>query len=91
MPEVLFTIQLPDDSIRECYSPSTVIRDYFHSRETLPLAEFRRRSRLAYAEASERVRAKYGFSCSSASAQLSEIESWLQPFGEDAVIQILSI
>jgi uncharacterized repeat protein (TIGR04042 family) len=91
MPEVLFTIQLPDESTRECYSPSTVVRDYFTAREALPLAEFRRRSRLAYAEASERVRAKYGFACSSASTQLSEIETWLQPFADDAVIQILTI
>ena len=29
MPEVIFTIQLPDGSTKECYSPSSVVCRYF--------------------------------------------------------------
>jgi uncharacterized repeat protein (TIGR04042 family) len=57
----------------------------------MPLAEFVRRSRKALAEASERVRAKFGFGCSSAAAQLGEIEHWSRSYTQDAVIRIVSI
>ncbi len=91
MPEVLFTIQLPDGAEKQCYSPSTVVRDYFAAGEELPVAEFLERSRKAFAEASERVRAKYGFSCSSAASQLAEIEATTRSFPRDGTVRILSI
>ena len=91
MPEVLFTVQLPDGVTRECYSPSTVVCRYFTEGEEMPITEFVRRSRRALAEASERVRAKFGFSCGSAAAQLTEIERWSRSYAHDAVIRIVSI
>jgi uncharacterized repeat protein (TIGR04042 family) len=91
MPEVLFTIQLPDGATRDCYSPSTIVRDYFSSGEEMPVAEFLARSRRAYAEASERVRAKYGFACSSAASQLEEIEQTTRAYPGDGTIRILRI
>ncbi len=91
MPEVLFTVELPDGVTRECYSPSTVVCRYFAKGEEMPIAEFVRRSRRALAEASERVRAKFGFGCGSAAAQLTEIEQWTRSYAQDAVIRIISI
>jgi MSMEG_0570 family protein len=91
MPEVLFTIQLPDGTTRECYSPSTVVHRYFAAGEEMPVAEFVHRSRAALAAASERVRAKFGYSCSSASAQLAEIERWIRPEPSNAIIRIVSV
>jgi uncharacterized repeat protein (TIGR04042 family) len=91
MPEVIFTVELPDGATKECYSPSTVVRRYFAKGEEMPLVEFVRRSRKAFAEASERVRAKFGLACSSAAAQLSEIEHWSRSYTQDAVIRIVSI
>ena len=91
MSEVFFTVQLPDGATKECYSPSSVVRHYFVKDEEMPLAEFVRRSRKALAEASERVRAKFGFGCSSAAAQLSEIERWSRSYTHDVVIRIISI
>ena len=91
MPEVLFTVELPDGVTRECYSPSTVVCRYFAKGEEMPLAEFVRRSRKALAEASERVRAKFGFGCGNAAAQLSEIEHWSRSYAHDAVVRIISI
>ena len=91
MPEVLFTIELPDGARKECYSPSTVVRDYFAAGEELSVAEFLQRSREALAEASERVRAKFGFSCSSAASQLAEIETWTRAYSPDATVRVLTI
>jgi uncharacterized repeat protein (TIGR04042 family) len=91
MPEVIFTIELPDGATKECYSPSSVVRHHFAKGEEMPLSEFVRRSRKALAEASERVRSKFGFGCSSAASQLSEIEHWSRIYTQDAVIRIVSI
>ncbi len=91
MPEVLFTILLPDGVKKNCYSPSTVVRDYFKEGEEVAVSEFLTRSRKAYAIASERVMAKYGFACSSASVQLAEIEEMTRAFPDDALIGILKI
>jgi uncharacterized repeat protein (TIGR04042 family) len=91
MPEVIFTVQLPDGTTKECYSPSTIVRRYFIAGEEMPVAEFLQRSRAALAAASERVRAKFGYSCSSASAQLAEIERWISEEQSHAIIRIISV
>jgi uncharacterized repeat protein (TIGR04042 family) len=91
MPEILFTIELPDGATKECYSPSTVVRNYFATGEEMSVSEFLGRSRKALAEASERVRAKFGFSCSSASAQLAEIEQWTRAYPADGTVRILNL
>ncbi len=91
MPEVLFTIKLPDGEIRQCYSPSSVVKKYFTTGDELPVAEFLEKSRSALAEASERVRMKFGFSCSSAASQLEEIERFTRAFLPDQKINILDV
>jgi uncharacterized repeat protein (TIGR04042 family) len=75
MPEVRFSVRWPDDSVSDCYSPSTVIRDYLQAGERYALADFVDRSRTALHLASERVRRKYGYACSSAMDQLRRIEA----------------
>jgi uncharacterized repeat protein (TIGR04042 family) len=91
MPEVFFTIQLPDGARQDCYSPSSVVRSYFAKGEEMPVSEFRTRSRKALSDASERVRAKYGFSCTSAAAQLADIERWTLEYPNHATIRIIQI
>ena len=91
MPEVFFKVEFPDGATKECYSPSSVVRQYFAEGEQMPVGEFVRRSRKALTEASERVRAKFGFGCSSAAAQLSEIEQWSRSYADEAVIRVVSI
>ena len=75
MPEVRFTVRWPDDSVTDCYSPSTVIHDYLQAGERYPLDDFMQRSRTALNLASERVRVKYGYACSSAMDQLERLEA----------------
>ena len=91
MPQIVFTIQLPDGLTKECYSPSTVVRKHFCQGEEMSVAEFLIRSRKAFPAASERVRAKFGFACSSAAAQLADIEEWTHVYASDATVRILHI
>lgn len=74
MPEMRFRVRWPDASETLCYSPSLIIKDYFKPGERYALADFLTHSREALALASERVRQKYGYYCSSAMSQLDEIE-----------------
>jgi uncharacterized repeat protein (TIGR04042 family) len=91
MPEIIFTVQLPDGRTKECYSPSTVILQHFQQGEEMSVAEFVSRSRKAFPAASERVRAKFGFGCTSAASQLANIEEWARSYASDATIRILHI
>jgi uncharacterized repeat protein (TIGR04042 family) len=91
MPEVIFTVELSDGTTKQCYSPSSVVHRYFAPGEQMPVAEFLSRIRAALTAASERVRAKFGFSCSSASAQLVEIERWISSEPSHAIIRIVNM
>ncbi|UOA07122.1 MULTISPECIES: MSMEG_0570 family nitrogen starvation response protein [Methylobacter] len=75
MPEMHFRVRWPDQSTSLCYSPSLVIKDFLKPGETYELNDFVSRSRTALDIASERVRQKYGYTCSSAMSQLAEIET----------------
>jgi uncharacterized repeat protein (TIGR04042 family) len=75
MPEVLFRVRWPDGAAATCYSPSTVVKDYFAVGERYSVAEFVELSRTALTLASERVRAKFGVACSRAQGQLAAIEA----------------
>ncbi|MEV4779056.1 MSMEG_0570 family nitrogen starvation response protein [Burkholderia sp. LMU1-1-1.1] len=83
MPEVRFTVRWPDDSVSQCYSPSTVVHEYLRAGERYPLADFMARSRTALTLASERVRLKYGYACSSAMDQLARLEASAGRFEAD--------
>jgi len=91
MPEMTFRILWPDASESNNYSPSLVIADYFAPGEDISLAEFLTKIRAAMTIASDRVKAKYGFSCSRAQATLAAIESRAASFTAqpDARIKIL--
>ena len=75
MPEVHFRVRWPDGAVETCYSPSTIIKEFFVLGEPYPLEEFVSRSRSGLNAASERVRAVYGAGCSRAMAQLAAIEA----------------
>lgn len=73
MPEVSFTIRWPDGTVQPCYSPSRAIEDTLTPGAVYPVTEFLRRTSDALEEASERVRAKFGFACTAAAQQLEEL------------------
>jgi len=90
MPELHFHIRWPDGSCERCYSPSRVVRDYFSPCGSYALTEFVERSRMALGIASARVKAKYGFTCSSAMDQLSRIERRAERFTPTATVTVES-
>ena len=75
MPEMRFNIRWPDGHRESCYSPSLVVGDHLAPGESYALDDFVGRTRTALNIASERVREKYGFACSSAMDQLAHIEA----------------
>lgn len=93
MPEVRFIVRWPDASISNCYSPSTVVHDFLQAGERYPLADFMTRSRAALNLASDRVRLKYGYACSSAMDQLNQLEARALSFQSDidAVVTVVAL
>ena len=91
MPVTHFRIRWPDQSEAVCYSPSSVVMTHLDAGRTYPLAEFVHLTRAALVEASERVRTKYGYACSSAMDQLQAIEAVAARFHDqpDATVQVI--
>ena len=92
MPEMHFSIRWPDGTPERCYSPSLVVKDHLAAGASYALSDFLARSRTALIIASERVRKKYGFTCSRALGQLSRIEERAARFHAfpDAQVAVLS-
>lgn len=90
MPETTFTVRWPDGAEQRCWSPSLVVHDHLAVGASYPVEEFLARTRTALATASERVRARYGFACTAAAAQLAEIEdaAAASPPGEVRVLSM---
>ena len=83
MPELHFTVRWPDGSLERCYSPSRTVKDYLAPGESYAMPDFLRRTTSALEHASDRVRDRYGFACSSAAQQLEAIERSAAAFGQN--------
>ena len=69
MPEMTFTVRWPDGRVEDCYSPSLVMQDHLEVGAEYSGRRVRRPGpTTALEEAGERVRARYGFLCTSALA-----------------------
>ncbi|MGH3583245.1 MAG: MSMEG_0570 family nitrogen starvation response protein [Mycobacterium sp.] len=88
MPEMTFEVRWPDGSTQRCYSPSLVMHDYLHAGKSYTVHDFVDRSIQALGEASERVRAKFGFACTSAADTAERITTAAGRFPEHAVVEI---
>jgi len=74
MPEMHFRIEWPNGQVSRCYSPSYVVEEHLTAGESYAVDDFIARARTALEIGSERVRARYGFACTSALDQLRHIE-----------------
>lgn len=88
MPEMSLHIRWPDGSEDDCYSPSSVIRDFFAPGTAYPLGQFLDLSRTALSRASQRVEAVYGHPCSMAAAELARIEARGRAFAGQPAAQV---
>ncbi|OBF13710.1 MSMEG_0570 family nitrogen starvation response protein [Mycobacterium sp. ACS4331] len=91
MPEMTFDVRWPDGSVQSCYSPSLVMHDHLTTGGRYTVAEFLSRSGEALQQASERVRAKYGFACTSAAATADGIRHTASRFPGDAEVEITAM
>lgn len=91
MPEMSVTVRWPDGRVADCYSPSLVMHDHLEPGITYRVDEFTRRSATALAEASERVRAKYGFTCSASAASLDRIRATASRFDAADLVEVLDM
>lgn len=91
MPELIFTVRWPDGAVEDCYSPSLVVHDHLAAGRSYSVAEFERRSTGALQQASERVRAAYGFPCSRAAASARRIRARAAGLAADAVVVVIGI
>lgn len=91
MPEMTFDVQWPDGRVQRCYSPSLVMHDYLTSGSDYTVADFVDRSATALQQASERVRAKFGFACTSAAASTEQIIAAATQYPADATIRVVAM
>ncbi|MFT0172619.1 MSMEG_0570 family nitrogen starvation response protein [Paraburkholderia mimosarum] len=92
MPVTYFVVRWPDGTEARCYSPSTVVRDFLQPGD-YALDAFLDATHDALAAASERVRQKFGYACSSALDQWDVIERTAQPFRSQltALVTVVSV
>lgn len=83
MPEVHFHVRWPDGSQRRYYSPSRAVREQLRAGESYPVTEFLTRVATAMRVASARVRAKFGYECSSAADTLNLVQNYAQTLSAD--------
>jgi len=91
MPEMTFDIRWPDGSTQSCYSPSLVMHDFLTAGQRYTVGDLLSRTSTALAEASDRVRAKYGFACTSAAATCEQITRVAGRFPVDAEVLVVAM
>ncbi|AIO29611.1 MULTISPECIES: MSMEG_0570 family nitrogen starvation response protein [Burkholderia] len=93
MPVMHFRVRWPDQSETNCYSPSTVVSEFFTPETQYALDDFVERARRALGIASDRVREKYGFACSAAMDELARIEANAERFAPqgDATVTVIEL
>ncbi|EON32890.1 hypothetical protein GTC6_11036 [Gordonia terrae C-6] len=90
MPEMTVQVRWPDGLFRQYYSPSLVLHDHL-TPGTYRVDDFRSRATTALDEASTRVRAKYGFACTSAAASAEEIAVDAARHPDSAEVEVVSM
>ena len=93
MPSVNFTVKWPNGKSSNFYSPSTVVYEYFEKGQEWAGDRFLTQATQALEAASERVRMRYGFACTSAMETLHRIqhEAALLGLTPEDKIEILDI
>ncbi|MCM5511050.1 MSMEG_0570 family nitrogen starvation response protein [Vibrio sp. SCSIO 43169] len=74
MPATRFEVVWPNGEAELYYSPSTSITEHLEINHPYAVEQFEEQCEAALNIASERVKEKYGFYCSSAMDQLSQIK-----------------
>ena len=91
MPALNFDIEWPDGEVMTCYSPSTVIREYFQVGRELTIKELIDASGKSLEEAGRRIEEKFEFRCAASATQLDRISRKAAEFEAHQKARILTI
>ena len=91
MPEVMLELHWPDGQASLFYSPSTIVYEFLKPGETLSIAELEQKGLAALREASERVRARYGFACTRTDEEASKLQKRLAMYGRSEMVAVREI
>jgi uncharacterized repeat protein (TIGR04042 family) len=91
MPEVMLELHWPDGEASHFYSPSTVVYEFLKPGETLSIAELEQKGLAALREASERVRARYGFACTRTDEEAGKLQKRLAMYGRTDTVEVREI
>ena len=89
MPEMTLTVRWPDGRVQDCYSPSLVLHDHLAAGSSYTVDDFTRRCVTALELASERVRAAYGFACTSAAETTAQVTRAAEAYEPGALVDVL--
>ena len=89
MPEMSVVVRWPDGREQDCYSPSLVMHDHLAEGGSYAVADFVTRATTALGIASDRVRARYGFACTSAAATTEQIARAATAYSPDDVVEVV--
>ncbi|WP_202387977.1 MSMEG_0570 family nitrogen starvation response protein [Nocardioides flavescens] len=78
----------PDGRTESLYSPSLVVHDHLVPGRAYSVRDFTRRTTLALETASERVRERYGFACTSAQATIEQVTTSAAAYDADEVVLV---
>ena len=91
MPVTYVHIEWPNHKTDHVYAPSSVIQEYFKSGEYLSVEIFLAACSEGLHKASERVEQKFGYSCTSAIAELERINTICQNYDTSKKVKIVSV
>lgn len=91
MPVTYVNIEWPDKQKDRIYSPSSVIEEYFNIGDSLEINHFLTTCNKSLTDASERVRKKFGYACTSAQAESFRISEKCKTYGTSKKVKIISI
>lgn len=91
MPEMTFSVRWPDGRLEEWCSPSLVVHDHLETGATYTVSDFTLRSTRALGIASDRVREKFGFACTSAAATTQQITRSAAAYRPDELVDVVSM
>jgi len=91
MPALNFEIEWPDGEVMTCYSPSSIVREYFQAGAKLTISELVETSEAALLRAGQRVEERFGMDCTVAVRQRKKISSRAELFAPDEIVTILSV
>lgn len=88
MPEVVLELRWPDGEASSFYSPSTVVYEFLKPGDRLSIAELEQKGLAALSEASERVRARYGFACTRTHEEALKLRKRVAQYNSTETVEV---